>query len=521
VDRLAADRHAWSIHRAVNQTAAPYPARSNVKAWFEDCVRRRADERAVVGTDRTLTYRELNGRANEVAWDLRRAGVEPGDMVGVCVDRSPEMVVALVAVIKCGAAYVPFDEEWPGERLRQVFARAGCDLVLTDRPARLSARFPQLRVVPVTGTPHPVTRANPVTRLGPDSVAYINFTSGSTGGPKGVPIQHRAILRLVLGARYARLDERSVLLHMAPISFDAATFEIWGALLCGGTCVLYPTRLVRIAELRRVIERQRITVIFLTTALFNVVVDEAPETLDSVETILTGGEAHSLRHIDRALRHYGPDRLVSVYGPTESTTFATYYPVRTLRADVSALPIGLPIQNTRLYLVDGGRLCEPREVGEICLAGPGLSPGYLGMADATRERFVECEIDGVWERLYRTGDRGYFLEDGNVVFHGRLDDQTKINGHRVELGEIAYHLDQHPHVRQSYVTVAKNALGERSLLAFIVPGTGDGEPDSVREFLRDRLPRYMVPARIVPCAELPLSATGKVDRRALLAEHSP
>lgn len=515
------DSRARSIHRAVNQTATPYPAHANVKELFEACARRRPDARAVVGEDRVFTYRELNGRANELAWDLRAAGVVPGDMVAVCVDRSPELVVALVAVLKCGAVYVPFDEAWPDERLRQVFARTGCALLLTDRPSRLTGRFPALRVVPVDGPPPPAPRANPVTPIRADDLAYINFTSGSTGGPKGVPIQHRAIVRLVFGATYARLDERTVLLHMAPISFDAATFEIWGALLRGGTCVLYPARLVRLAELRRVLVANAVTVVFLTTALFNVVVDEAPETLDTVETILTGGEAHSLGHIDRALRRYGPDRLVSVYGPTECTTFATYYPVREPCAGLSALPIGLPIQNTRLYLVDGRRLCGPREVGEICLAGPGLSPGYLGMAEVTRERFVECEIDGTWERLYRTGDRGYFFEDGNVVFHGRLDDQVKVNGHRVELGEIAYHLDRHPHVLRSYVTVTRNAVGERALLAFVVPGTGEGTPESVRAFLLDRLPRYMVPARIVPCAALPLSATGKVDRRALLAEHCP
>ncbi len=519
MDRLAFEPQAWSLHSAINQTAASYPARTNVKDLFEDCVRRDPDTHAVVGADRILTYRELNQLANGLAADLRAVGVQRGDMVGVCVDRSPELIIALVSVLKCGGTYVPLDASWPDERLRRILAEAGCRLLLTEVPDQLAARFPGCRTLSVIGSGRTAGHPNPVTPIGPDAVAYINFTSGSTGRPKGVPIQHRAITRLVFNARYARLDEQTVLLHMAPISFDAATFEIWGALLQGGTCVLYPAKLVRISKLRRVLNTHAVTVIFLTTALFNLVVDEAPEILDNVETILTGGEAHSLKHIDQALRRYGPDRLVSVYGPTECTTFATYYPVRELVADLSALPIGLPIQNTRLYLVDGGRLCGPREVGEICLAGPGLSLGYLGMADVTREQFIECEIDGVWERLYRTGDRGYLLEDGNVVFQGRLDDQVKVNGHRVELGEIAHHLDQHPNVRQNYVTVTQNTMGERSLLAFVVSQGDQGRPESVRDYLKARLPRYMVPAKIVRCDSLPLSTTGKVDRQALLSGH--
>jgi non-ribosomal peptide synthetase component F len=305
------------------------------------------------------------------------------------------------------------------------------------------------------------------------------------------------------------------------VTFDAATFEIWGALLHGGTCVLYPSGFVRLSQLRSVLETRAISVFFLTTALFNTVVDEVPEALQNVGTILTGGEAHSLKHITKALRLYGPERLVSVYGPTECTTFATYYPIRQVRQGETALPIGRPIQNTRLYLINDGALCAPGESGEICLAGPGLSPGYLGMSEVARERFIECDIAGVQERLYRTGDRGYFLPDGNVVFQGRQDDQVKINGFRIELGEIAYHLGHHPEIRQSYVTVSENAAGEKALLAFIVPGGERCTPAAVRDYLKERLPGYMIPANVYLCEALPLSATGKVDRRSLLSLHQP
>ncbi|QFG21349.1 amino acid adenylation domain-containing protein [Actinomadura sp. WMMB 499] len=518
--RLVAAPGALAIHDRINRTAVEYPDDRGVAALFERQAVRTPDATAVVHRERTLSYRELDLLADGLAARLHEAGVGRGDVVGVCCARSPELIAALLAVLKCGAAYLPFDPDWPDGRLRLVLGRARCGVVVTDRPPALRARLPEQRFVPADGAAGgAVSGAAPAVRADPDDIAYINFTSGSTGTPKGVPIRHRSIVRLVHAARYARLDEHARLLQLAPISFDAATFEIWGALLNGGTCVLYPSAFLRFSELRKVLEAQRVTVVWLTAALFNTIVDEAPATLASVGTILTGGEAHSLRHIAAALRHYGPDRIVNAYGPTESTTFATYHPVRALDPDGSPLPIGTPIQNTRLYLVDGDRLCGAGETGEVWLAGPGLSPGYLANPAATRERFVERDIGGRRERLYRTGDRGRFRPDGAVVFLGRLDDQVKINGHRIEPGEVVHHLNRHPHVRQSHVVVGATAAGERTLVAFVVPEHEACTAASVREHLRAELPKYLIPSVIHFCAALPLSANGKVDRRALLTLH--
>ncbi|KIZ17550.1 amino acid adenylation domain-containing protein [Streptomyces natalensis] len=511
------DEAAIEPHRELNRTSAPYPDGSSVKELFERCAARRPEAIAVIHRGTVVSYAELNRLANCLADRLRKDGLRPGQTVGVSLDRSVELIVALLAVVKCGAAYLPFDASWPDERLNGLLESAGCAQVLTRQRSTLTERLSRHRVTPVD---RDLLRGNPPdpdVRISPDDIAYINFTSGSTGRPKGVPIRHRGITRLVFGARYARLGEETTLLQLAPVSFDAATFEIWGALLPGGTCVLYPSAFMRFSELKRVVDTHGVSTVFLTTALFNTLVDEAPRTLENVETILTGGEAHSLTHIAKALDTYGPDRLVSVYGPTECTTFATFYPVRALKPGESSLPIGRPIQNTRAYLVHDGRLCRPGETGEILLAGPGLSPGYLGMPDVTRERFVEYEIDGARQRLYRTGDRAYLSEDGNLVFQGRLDDQVKINGFRIELGEIAHHLGRHPDVKQSHVTVRPHATGGKELLAFVVP-TGDHcTAESIREHLRRSLPEYMVPTRIHLADGLPLSATGKVDRRALLA----
>jgi amino acid adenylation domain-containing protein len=369
--------------------------------------------------------------------------------------------------------------------------------------------------VPVSGDSLTESDTGPAIEVGADAVAYINFTSGSTGRPKGVPIRHRSIARLTFAASYARLDESARLLQLAPVTFDAATFEIWGALLHGGTCVLYPDGLVRLSQLGRVLAAHRVTVLFLTTALFNTVIDEAPEALTGLRTILTGGENPSIKHMAEALRRHGPGRLVHVYGPTESTTFATYYPVDKLAPDATTVPIGRPIQNTRLYVIDGDTLCGPGQRGEICLAGDGLATGYLGMPELTAERFVERVIDGAAELLYRTGDYGVPLPDGDIVFHGREDDQVKVHGFRIELGEIAHHLDQHPAVRQSFVTVDARAE-DKAVLAFVVPDR-PCTAASLRDHLRARLPGYMVPERIQLCEALPLTETGKVDRHALVA----
>lgn len=520
--RLTFSAEALSIHHQINRTTVGYPDNCGIAALFERCAENWPDATAIVHRGRPLSYRELNRRANALATRLRDLEVTRGDTVGVCVARSCELIVTLVAVLKLGAAYLPFDIDWPDERLREILLVANCGVLVSDQPEAMSARFPPSRVLPVRPSQpvdSPAGETNPAAEVGPDDIAYINFTSGSTGKPKGVPIRHRSIARLVDHACYARLDKRTTLLQLASISFDAATFEIWGALLHGGTCVLYPSEFMRFSELRQVIDAHRVTVVFLTTSLFNAIVDEAPDTLAGVATILTGGEAHSLRHMAMALRYYGDDRVVSVYGPTECTTFATYYPVRRLRPNESALPIGLPIQNTRLYLVDGNRLCAVGEPGEVCLAGPGLSPGYLAMGDATRDRFVDCDIAGQRERLYRTGDRGYFHSDGNLVFQGRLDDQLKINGYRIEPGEILYHINRHPDVKQSHVVVGRNSTGEKTLLAFIVPGSERCTPMSVRDYLSIRLPNYLIPTKIHLCESLPLSSTGKVDRSALLAIH--
>ncbi|HEY0697628.1 MAG TPA: AMP-binding protein, partial [Micromonospora sp.] len=355
MQRLTGSGAALAVHRRLNRTTVDLPRDRSVPALFRACARRRPDAPAVVHGDRVLDYRELDRLSDGLALRLREHGVAPGVTVGVCVARSPELIVTLLAVLKCGAAYLPYDPGWPARRVLGLFADAGCRHVVTDRETGpdgcVTVRVRRNGIVPADHGPD--------VDVPPEAIAYVNFTSGSTGRPKGVPIRHAGIARLVLGARYAPLGEDARLLQLAPVTFDAATFEIWGALLLGGTCVLYPDGFVRLSRLGAVLRERRVSVLFLTTALFNAVMDEAPGALDGVGTVLTGGEAHSPRRIAAALRRYGPGRLVHVYGPTEATTFATYHPVDLLAEGSTTLPIGRPLQNTRLYVVDGEALCEP------------------------------------------------------------------------------------------------------------------------------------------------------------------
>jgi D-alanine--poly(phosphoribitol) ligase subunit 1 len=517
VQQLTGPAAALAVHRQLNATTRPYPSQASIKELFEHCAEKFAGRTAIVHGGEILTYRELNQLANGLAGQLSEQGVRPDDGVALCIGRSAELIVSLLAIIKCGAFYLPLDATWPGGLLGNILETFGCRLALLGPGPAQDLRWPAGQLLKVELPSLVPADANPGAGVGPRAIAYVNFTSGTTGDPKGVPIEHRSIARLVFDAVYAPLDENSVLLQLSPVTFDAATFEIWGALLRGGTCVLYPSAHLTFSALRRVLLDTGVSVLFVTTALFNAVVDEAPDTLDPVGTILTGGERYSHRHVSEALRRYGPGRLVHVYGPTECTTFATYHPVSQVPAEPGKLPIGRPIQNTRVYLVRQGQLCRPGEVGEILIAGPGLSPGYLGAPQASLAAFAEYDLDGTAERVYRTGDYGYLLESGELIFEGRRDDQVKVSGFRIETAALARIIEDHPQVRQGYVTIAEGAAGDKVLVAFVVSNSPSLTGPEVLEHVKARVPPYMVPAIVQLRDHLPLTAHGKVDRQSLLA----
>ncbi|MEE3755348.1 amino acid adenylation domain-containing protein [Mycobacterium intracellulare] len=518
VREISASPTALAAHAALNDTLADYPHQP-VGELFARQAAERPDHPAICCGERVITYRELHAAATRLAHTLLRQGAGPGDVIAVALPRSPELITAVLAILLCGASYLPIDVQWPQRRIRELLDAAHVRRCIAIGGAARSQLFDRT-VIDVSAQPGPDAAWSTLPAVGPDAIAYINFTSGSTGQPKGVPISHRSISRLVFATRYAPLPPAVRVLHMAPVTFDAATFEIWGPLLRGGACVIYPDPFIRVVKLGRVIATHRVDVVFVTTALFNTIIDDAPEIFDRVDTILTGGEAHSIRHIRRALQRYGPGRVVSVYGPTESTTFATYYPINRLAANSVTVPIGTPIQNTRAYLIGEDRLCAPGDIGALHLAGPGLTRGYLGLPERTSTDFISARIGATRERLYHTGDLAYLDTDGQLVFCGRSDDQLKINGFRIELGDIRHHIEAVAAVRATYVTVYEPCPGQRALAAFIVaesPDRAGGLADAVHQHLTAHLPAYMIPKMLAVVDELPLGDTGKINRTALLS----
>ncbi len=507
-----------------NETRRAYPQNRCVHELFEEQVVRTLDAVAVVYEDQQLTYRELNARSNQLAHCLRRQGVGPDTLVGIYLGRCPDLIVALLGILKAGGAYVPFDPSYPVQRLHWMIQDTGVTAILTQD--HMKDDLPQTQVQTIClDSAWPTIRQESTENLDslakPDHLAYVMYTSGSTGQPKGVEIPHRGIVRLVFGVDYVDLESEQTFLQLAPVGFDASTFEIWGALLHGHRCVLFPGRVPELDKLAQMLQTHRVSCLWLTASLFNLVIDERPEILRGVRQVLTGGEALSVDHIRRALQALPDTQLINGYGPTENTTFTCCYRIpRQLGEHLRSIPIGRPISNTQVYILDGQ--LNPVSIGvpgELYIGGDGLARGYLNRSELTAERFVPNPFDRTGQTwLYKTGDRCRYLADGNIEFLGRLDDQVKIRGFRIELGEIESVLAGHAAVAQAIATAREDTPGERRLVAYVVGWLGKAcSATDLREYLGRRLPEYMIPSAFVFLEAMPLTANGKIDRQALPA----
>ncbi|MCG8615929.1 MAG: amino acid adenylation domain-containing protein [Desulfobacterales bacterium] len=514
-----------------------YPGSESIVGLFEQQAEQTPDAVALVHESEQLTYSRLNHCANQLARHLMELmdrypvkSVKSGNpntqypLIGISVDRSFEMIIGLLAILKAGAGYLPVDPDYPAERIRYMLEDSEARLLLTSTgfKARFNGHMPEDRLVCLDDIDLlSLSADNPAVRCESTDAAYVNYTSGSTGQPKGVLIPHQAVVRLVKDTNYATLDSEQVFLQYAPLSFDAATLEIWGPLLNGGRLVMMPPGQKDLASLAAVLAREKISLLFLTTSLFNLLMDEHPEALGGVKQLFTGGEVMSVPHIEKALRLLPDTRLANVYGPTENTTFTTFYPIKG-QVNEGGVPIGKPIANTEVFILGPDLKPVPMGVpGELVTAGPGLALCYLNRPDLTAEKFIKVDILGKTRRIYRTGDLARFLPGGDIAFLGRMDTQVKLRGFRIELGEVESALCRMPGVKDA-VVILHDRDGDKKLVAYLTPKDAPGgelslSPAGLRGGLKQQLPDYMIPAHFVVLDKLPLTVSGKADLKALPA----
>ena len=496
--------------RRFTDTRRDYPRDASIYQLFAAQVTSRPDQMAVCHRDGSLTYRELDEQALRLARVLHERGVRRHSRVALLLKMSPRLLVAVLAVLRLGAAYVPVDAGFPARRRDFVLRDSGADLLLVE-DGTPSTQVPTLDLTQPDLAPRPDDRLPPFHAEAGDP-AYVMYTSGSTGRPKGVLVNQRAVVRLVRNTDYTPLSSDTRILQTGAVAFDATTFEFWGALLNGGTLVLVPgTTVLSTTELDEAIRRHRVNTLFLTSSLFHQIVEQDAAVLDRC-TVLVGGDRLSPEHVATAMGSTTKSVFVHVYGPTENTTFSTAH--RITRRYTERIPIGRPIPNSTAYVLDRDGHPQPVGVpGEIHLGGDGLSDGYLNRPELNDSAFVIGGIDNP-ERLYRSGDIGYWTADGLLEFVGRHDSQVKIRGFRVELAEVEGALSRLPSVREAVVLLRRGADGPASLCAYFTAATVLDAAE-LRTALRQDLPDHMVPSSFRQVDTMPLTRNHKVDRAAL------
>jgi amino acid adenylation domain-containing protein len=504
-----------------NSTASDFPEARCIHELFEEQALRTPAAEAVVMGDQHLTYEELDRRANQLAHYLRTIGVGPEVAVGLCVERSLEMIVGILGILKSGGAYLPLDKNYPPEHIAYVLKDASVSAVITSTQtdALLALHgVPTIKLDVDSKIIASQPQSTPVSGATSGNLVYVMYTSGSSGKPKGVGVVHYNISRLVLNTNYVHISSSDVFLQLAPVTFDAATFEIWGALLNGAKLVLYPSDpLLDVLKLRDLIQKAGVSILWLTAGLFHRIADGDLPLFTPIKQLLVGGDVISATHARKVVERISGCRVINGYGPTEGTTFSVCFPVPDSSSIERMVPIGRPVSNSTVYVLDSD--CEPVPVGatgELYIGGAGLARCYFHRPELTAESFVPNPFGNRGSRLYRTGDMVRYSEEGLLEFLGRMDFQVKVRGYRIELQEIEAALLLDPSLGQAVAVALPDAMGDKRLVAYVV-GAGDVVPDRkrLREHLSRRLPEYMIPSAFVTLLALPLTANGKVDRKAL------
>lgn len=517
-----------------NDTQADYPINKSIHQLFESQVERTPEAVALVFENEQLTYRELNCRANQLAHYLRNVGVGPEVLVGICVERSLEMVVGIIGILKAGGAYVPLDPTYPKERLAFMLQDSQVSILLTQQHLIENLTEGEAQIVCLDSEWEAIAQEsedNLVSEV-TENLAYVIYTSGSTGKPKGVLVSHYNIVRLFEATQsWFHFNERDVWTLFHSYAFDFSVWELWGALLYGGRLVVVPYWVSRSPEeFYNLLCKEQVTVLNQTPSAFCqlIQVEESRKVTKEhhLRLVIFGGEALQLQSLKPWFERYGDERprLVNMYGITETTVHVTYRPLTI--ADVNegkGSVIGVPIPDLQVYVLDQYQKPVPIGVpGEMYIGGVGLSRGYLNRPELTTERFIPNPFSDRSEAyLYKSGDLGRYLSNGDLEYLGRIDHQVKIRGFRIELGEIESALAQHPSVKQSVVIIREDIPGDKRLVAYVRLDQKQAfRAQEFRSFLQSKLPDYMVPSTFLLLDALPLTPNGKVDRCALAAPDS-
>ncbi|MBW7453179.1 amino acid adenylation domain-containing protein, partial [Paenibacillus sepulcri] len=509
-----------------NETAAPYPKDKTVVDWFEEQVERTPHQTAVVYQNRKLTYRELNAKANQIAYLLIGHGIGEGSVVGIMVERSLEMPVGMMGILKTGGAYLPIDPSLPKERIRSLLNNSQAGIILVNGNLEVNISDPEMKIVDIgsaLASSVPEAMDNPGLTYDPEGMMYVLFTSGTTGVPKGVMVKRRSFVNLLNWyIRELKLSDADDLMLIAPLSFDTAHKNLFAPLLVGGRLHLFTAGMYDYNEMSDVIARERITVINCSPSALYPLIDYNENNeyrkLSPLKHVIVGGEPINLKKLKPWLQ--SPEcrsDVINTYGPTECTDIAASFKFNRLNMEqLEIVPLGKPLPNTEIYIVDEDTNLQPIGVaGELCISGDGLSLGYYNAPNLTNEKFVECPFYP-GKKIYKTGDLARWMQDGTLEFLGRKDFQTKIRGFRVELGEVEHCLLQHPGVEEAIAVSMKDSAGMDVLCAYFVSRQKLPVAE-LRSYVAQKLPDFMIPAYFTQLDKMPLNNNGKIDRKALPA----
>ncbi len=496
-----------------NDTEVDYPKDKTMHELFETQVEKTPNSIAVVFEDRKLTYRELNERANSLAGILRSKGIVSDSIVGIMIERSLEMIVGIMAILKAGGAYLPIDPNYPKERIEYMLKDSESKILLSKNTLVENIEFNGEFIDLFNENLFKNNSSNLEKVSKSNDLAYVIYTSGTTGNPKGVMCEHKNVVRLVKKPNYIEFKDNDRILQTGSMVFDASTFEVWGALLNGLELYLAKNETIILPELlEEFVIKNSITILWLTSELFNQIAEENINIFKELRYLLVGGDVLSPKYISLARKECRNLKIINGYGPTENTTFSTTYLIK--KEYSSNISIGKPITNSKVYIVDKNYKLSPIGVyGELCVSGDGLARGYLNRPELTAEKFVDNPFE-FGTKMYRTGDLARWLPDGNIEFLGRIDNQVKIRGFRIELGEIENRLLQHEGVKEAVVLVNENKDSEKYICAYVISGKNLEELD-LKNYLKEMLPEYMIPAYFVQLESMPVTINGKLDRRAL------